>query len=95
MHLVKNLHYIHAIRMPLLVELRKLDVEFGIDSSKGILATLKVRPLLIERIVQVQKANDKVGKWCEDIKNRRNKDMTYDNEGVLRMGKRIYMPNES
>ena len=48
-----NLHYIHIIRVSLLVELRKLNVEFGMDISDGILATPKVRLLLMERIVQV------------------------------------------
>ena len=67
-----NLDYIRAIRVPLLVELRELNVELVIDNFDGILAMLKVRPLLMERIIQAKKIDDGVGKRCEDIKNGRN-----------------------
>ena len=50
----KNLHYIRTVRMPLLIELRKLNVEVEIDSFGGVLATLKVMPILIERIEVAQ-----------------------------------------
>ena len=46
----RNLYHIRTIRMPLLIELRKLNIEVKIDSSSGVLATLKVRLILIERI---------------------------------------------
>ena len=46
-----NLYYIRTLRMPLLVELRKLDVRLFLNEFGGILATLKVRPMLIEKIV--------------------------------------------
>ena len=54
----KNLYYVRAIRVPLLMELRSLGVELILDASGGILATLKVRPLLVERIMQAQTANN-------------------------------------
>ena len=54
--------------MPLLVKLRKLNVELGIDNSDGILAILKVRPMLMERIVQAQKIDHEVGKWYGELK---------------------------
>ena len=49
---IRNLHYIRAIRMSLLMKLRRLGVELSLDTLGGILATLKIRPLFIERIVQ-------------------------------------------
>ena len=45
-----NLYYIRAIRMPILIELRRLNVEFGVDTCDSVLATLKVRLILLERI---------------------------------------------
>ena len=42
-----NLHYVRATKMPMLVELRKLNVELNVNAPDCILATLKVRPLLI------------------------------------------------
>ena len=38
--LTGNLHYIHAIQMPILVEFRKLNVEFSIDTFDGILVNV-------------------------------------------------------
>ena len=52
--LTSNLYYICTLKMPLLVELRKLDVKLFLNEFEGILATLKVRPMLIEKVVQAQ-----------------------------------------
>ena len=49
-----NLYYIRATKVPMLIELRKLNVELNINVPDCILATLKVRPLLMERIAQAQ-----------------------------------------
>ena len=49
-----SLHYIRATKMPLLIELRKLNVVLNANEPDCILATLKVRPLLMERIAQAQ-----------------------------------------
>ena len=34
-----SLYYIRAIKMPLFIELRKLDAEFSVDTPLGVLAT--------------------------------------------------------
>ena len=47
-----NLHYICAIRMPMLIKLRKLNVELSVNAPNCILATLNVRLVLMERIAQ-------------------------------------------
>ena len=47
-----SLHYVHATKMPMLIELRRLNVELNVNALDCILATLKVRPLLMERIAQ-------------------------------------------
>ena len=55
-----SLHYIHATKMPMLIELRKLNVELNAIEPDCILATLKVRPLLMERIIQAQQTDEEV-----------------------------------
>ena len=50
----RELYYVRATKMPILVELRKLNVELNVNARDCILATLKVRPLLMERIVQAE-----------------------------------------
>ena len=92
--LIGNLHYIHAIRMPILIELRRLNVEFEVDTLVSVLATLKVRPLLMERIAQAQRTDDKVLKWIKNVESRKNKDLSFNKQGVIMMGKRMYVPNK-
>ena len=52
--LTGSLHYIRATRMPILIELRKLNVELNVNAPDCIFATLKVRPILMEQIAQAQ-----------------------------------------
>ena len=59
---IGNLYYIRIIRVPLLMKLRILGAKLILDASRGILATLKVRPLLMERIIQAQMADNEADK---------------------------------
>ena len=79
----KNLYHIRMTRMPLLIELRKLDVEAEIDSSSGVLATLKVRPILIERIEAAQQMDEEAKRLSKDAKDGKVKELSY-NERVLK-----------
>ena len=89
-----SLHYVRATKMPMLIELRKLNVELKVSEPDCILATLKVRPLLMERIVQAQQADEETKRWIEEIKNGKNKDLNCDEQGVIRMGKQVYVPDK-
>ena len=44
------------------MKLRILGAKLILDASRGILATLKVRPLLMERIIQAQMADNEADK---------------------------------
>ena len=88
-----NWSYIHTVKLPLLVKLRKLGVDISITASEGILSTLRVRLLLIERIKQTQKV-DSEAKWLhKEIKIGKKKQVICDDNGVLKFGKRIFIPN--
>ena len=60
-----HLYYIHTIRMPLLVELRKSNGRLDLNDFGGILATMKVRTLLIENVVQAQLMDKEAEKMHE------------------------------
>ena len=79
--------------MPLLIELRKLDVEFKIDTSGGMLATLRVRPLLIERILAAQRVDEETKRLCKDVRSGKVKELSCDEEGILKFGNRLYVPH--
>ena len=65
---IRNLSYIHTMKLPLLVELRRLGVDLNITDLEGIFATLKVRLLLIERIKHAQKVDSEAKKFHKKIK---------------------------
>ena len=70
------LSHIHTVRMPLLIELRKINVKVEIDSSSRVLATLKVRPILIERIEAAQQVDEKAKRLHKDTKNGKVKELS-------------------
>ena len=49
-----NLSHIHYVRIPLLLELRALNVELAQGEKGAVLDTLKVRPVLIVRVREAQ-----------------------------------------
>ena len=64
-----SLHYICTVRISLLIELRKLDIEFKVNTSSGVLTTLRVRPILIKRILVAQRMDEKIKRLYSDVKN--------------------------
>ena len=79
--------------MPLLLKLRKLNAELTIDTTSGVLATLKVRPILLKRIAAAQRMDEEIRKLCEDAKSGRMKELNYSEEGILKFGNRLYVPS--
>ena len=79
-----SLYHIRTVRMSLLNELRKLDTEFKVDTYGGVLATLRVRPILIERILAAQWMDKETKKLCSDVKNWKLKELSCSEEGILK-----------
>ena len=48
----------------------------------------------MEQIAQAQQTDEEVSRWTKDIKSEKNKDLFCDEQGVIKMGKRIYVPNK-
>ena len=51
---LSNLSHIHSVRIPLLLELRALNIELAQGEKGALIATLKVRPVLIDRVREAQ-----------------------------------------
>ena len=60
-----NLSYIHYVRIPLLLELRALNMELAQGEEGALLATLKVRPVLIDRVREAQNQDEQMVKIKE------------------------------
>ena len=88
-----SLHYIYTIGMPLLIELRKLDVEFRLDTPPRVLATLKVRLILVERILAAQRMDEERKKLYSDMNSGKVEELIYSEEVILKFKSRLYVPN--
>ena len=49
-----SLAHIKAVKLPILLDLRSLEVDFSLSCSGALLATLRVRPMLVERVQKAQ-----------------------------------------
>ena len=65
------------------------------DTSSGVLATLKVRPMLLEKIAVAQQVDKEMEKLREDAKSEKMKELKCTENGVLKFKNRLYMPNIS
>jgi len=77
--------------LPLLVEMRKLRVGLGVDDQGALLATLYVRSVLVERIIEAQSQDPLVCTLRVEVKNSTRTDNSVRNDGVLIVGTRLYV----
>ena len=63
--------YLQKVYLPLLIELRSLGVQLQVDDTGTLLASLYVRPLLVDQIKEGQKQVSKMIKLRADIKGGR------------------------
>ena len=62
-----NLSYIRSVRIPLLLELRALNVELALGEKGALLTTLKVQPVLIDRVREAQGQDEQMVKIKEQV----------------------------
>ena len=62
-----SLSYIHIVRIPLLLELRALNVELTQGEKGALLATLKIRLVLIDRVREAQSEDEQMVKIKEQV----------------------------
>ncbi|XP_055960122.1 uncharacterized protein LOC130014968 [Mercurialis annua] len=88
-----NLFYIHTVKIPLLLELRKLKVELSEIENGALLATLKVRPILIKRIRDTQNQNEKLVKFRGEVQQDNKNEFNVSDDGTLLYKGRLCVPN--
>ncbi|VVA39127.1 PREDICTED: retrotransposon, partial [Prunus dulcis] len=77
---------------PLLMELRKDGVEMEMTQQGGILASLHVRPILVERIIVAQLGDPTLCRIRGEVENGTRKDYAIRGDGALVTGTRIFIP---
>ncbi|KAI5335991.1 hypothetical protein L3X38_026125 [Prunus dulcis] len=86
--------YLRGRYVPLMVELRKLRVELGVDKQGALLATLHVRPVLVERILAAQSQDPLICTLRAEVENGDRTDCLVRNGGALMVGTKLYVPND-
>ncbi|KAI5335243.1 hypothetical protein L3X38_025376 [Prunus dulcis] len=77
-----------------MVELRKLKVELGVDEHGALLATLQVRPVLVERIIAAQAEDPLICTLRAEVESGVRTDCSVRNDGALMVGTRLYVPHD-
>ncbi|KAI5324710.1 hypothetical protein L3X38_033783 [Prunus dulcis] len=86
--------YLRGRYVPLMVELRKLRVELGTDEQGALLATLRVRPILVERIIAAQAEDPLICTLRAEVESGDRTDCSVRNDGALMVGNRLYVPHD-
>ncbi|KAI5316171.1 hypothetical protein L3X38_045347 [Prunus dulcis] len=77
-----------------MVELRKLRVELSVDEQGALLATLQVRPVLVERIIAAQAEDPLICTLRAEVESGIRTDCSVRNDGALMVGNRLYVPHD-
>ena len=94
---------LYASRIPLLADLRFTGVKLGLEEKEealveareeALLATIQVRPILSDRILEAQGNNKEVQELIFAISKGKKKDLRVrETDGMLMQDKRMYVPN--
>ena len=63
-----SLAYMDSVRSPLFLELQAMNVDIKVDSQGVLLTTLKVRPIIVERVKEAQAQDARLSKIVEEVK---------------------------
>ncbi|KAI5324066.1 hypothetical protein L3X38_033139 [Prunus dulcis] len=75
-------------------KLRKLRVELSVDEQGALLATLQVRPVLVERIIAAQAEDPLICTLRAEVESGIRTDCSVRNDGALMVGNRLYVPHD-
>ncbi|CAL2256384.1 unnamed protein product [Prunus armeniaca] len=90
----RSIAYFRGRYVPIMVEMRKLRVELSVDDQGALLATLHVRPVLVELIVAAQSQDPLICTLRLEVENGDRNDCSVRNDGALMVGTRLYVPND-
>ena len=80
--------------LPLLLELRAMNVCFTLDSNGSVIANLQVKPILLEQVKEAQKLDEKLVKLTREVQSGEKLDFTFTEDGGLFYQNRLCVPND-
>ena len=72
-----------------------LGVEFHRKGEDAFIAQIRVRPLLLDRIRELQMRDDHLMKWRKAVEDRGTTEYVISEDGTLMFGNRVCVPNDS
>ena len=69
-------------------------MHFSFSNSGALLATLKVRPVLVERVKEAQVQDQHLNKIITEVTNGTRIDFSIKDDGTLMLGNRLCVPNK-
>ena len=87
-----SLSYMRSGYLPLLVDMRTLEVILEVEDSGALLATFHVRPLLVDQIRAGQLQDPQMIKLKEEIKKGKKAEFQIIDDGMIVKGQRICVP---
>ena len=84
--------YLQTIYLPLLIELRSLGVQLQVADTETLLASLYVRPRIVDQIKEGQKQVLEMIKLRAEIEGGRKPEFQIRDDGVIVRGSRMCVP---
>ena len=88
-----SISHLKAVYLPRLVELRSLGVRLELTDTGALLATFHVRPVLIDRIRELQTQDSTVNKLKREAESGQLKGFSVRAYGTLMMGHKLCVPD--
>ena len=90
---MSSISHLRAVHLPRLIELRTLGVRLELTYSGALLATFHVRPVLIDRIRELQIQDPQIVKLRGEVESGQRGDLSLRENGTLVMGQRSCVPD--
>ena len=75
-------------------DLERMGIEIIMGNSQVFMASLTIQPTLIEKIKSSQVDDAQIVKIIEEVQEGKRPELNVSNDGVLRIGKRLCVPND-
>ena len=90
---MSSISHLRVVHLPQLIELRSLGVRLEITDSGALLATFQVRPVLIDRIRELQIQDPHIIKLRGEVESGQRGDFSLREDGTVVMGQRLCVPD--
>ena len=90
---MSSISHLRVVHLPRLIELRSLGMRLELTYSRALLATFHVRPILIDRIRELQIQDPQIIKLRSEVESRQQGDLSLREDGTVVMGQRLCVPD--